>query len=328
MVLILTNAGDAFPAVVIAELQARGVPWARFDTSAFPCSNVLTLRFNDARDSRDSAVVHLDDRLVDLADVSAVWNRRPTPPVPDPALAAEDREFVAAESRHVLTSLWSLLGDRFWVTPSDADRAAEHKPYQLATARACGLETPKTLITNDPQEAVKFLDQCGGQIVYKSVRHYTRRQDEIPLALFTTVVDRAALEGHLDGIRLAPCLFQDYVPKRVELRAHVIGDRIFTSAIDSQSDEFARHDWRRNLLRRPLPQEPFELPADISAKVHELMRRLGLVFGCLDLILTPDDRYVFLEINPNGQWYWVEQETGLPLLHHFVDMLAAGRAAY
>jgi len=59
--------------------------------------------------------------------------------------------------------------------------------------------------------------------------------------------------------------------------------------------------------------------------LRALMRRLGLVYGAIDLRLTPDGRYVFLEINPAGQFLYVEQQTGQPIAAALAALLAAGR---
>ncbi len=70
-----------------------------------------------------------------------------------------------------------------------------------------------------------------------------------------------------------------------------------------------------------LRMQPADLPDDIALKVRAFMRRMGLWFGCLDMIIQPDGTYVFLEINPNGQWLWIQECTGLPLLEEFTNLL-------
>jgi glutathione synthase/RimK-type ligase-like ATP-grasp enzyme len=63
------------------------------------------------------------------------------------------------------------------------------------------------------------------------------------------------------------------------------------------------------------------LPADLAERCLELVRAYGLEFAAIDLVRARDGRYVFLEINPNGQWAWLEQVTGLPLRSRLVDLL-------
>jgi len=326
VILILTNEGDSLQEPALSALASKGARVARFNTCDFPQRVGITLSYRDRE--TDSAAIHLPDGRVDVRDITTVWNRRPLPPIPDPRLKPVDQEFVVKESQHVLDSLWHCLRDRFWVNPFDSSRAAGHKPYQLQVARSVGLEIPRTLLTNETQEVEDFFERCGGQMIYKSLRPFAHREDGTPRGVFTTRVEREHLAARLEQITLAPCLFQEYIPKKSELRVTIIGHRTFTSEIDSQQAEHTKVDWRRGVLRGPLPQRPFVLPEHVELRARELMRRLGLVFGCLDFIRTPDDRFVFLEVNPNGQWYWVERDTGMPLLAHFTEMLIQGTPTY
>jgi glutathione synthase/RimK-type ligase-like ATP-grasp enzyme len=108
-------------------------------------------------------------------------------------------------------------------------------------------------------------------------------------------------------VRLVPCLFQEYIPKRLEYRITVIGDELFAAEIDSQSRDSTTVDWRNwNEGGFDIPYRKADLPSEIAERCLALVRSYGLNFSALDLILTPDDRYVFIENNPNGQFIWVE----------------------
>jgi glutathione synthase/RimK-type ligase-like ATP-grasp enzyme len=105
---------------------------------------------------------------------------------------------------------------------------------------------------------------------------------------------------------------QNYIEKAFELRVTVVGREIFTCAIDSQKqdDDTGKVDWRQG-YDYGLKYSRYDLPAEIAEKCLSFLQRMGLNFGCFDFIVTPDGRYVFLECNANGQWLWIEQETGL-----------------
>ena len=128
------------------------------------------------------------------------------------------------------------------------------------------------------------------------------------------------LEKESDSIRLAPCLFQEYIPKRIEIRVTVLKDKIFPIAIFSQSSEKTSIDWRRYDLENT-PHMPYDLPKDIENKCFKLMKESKLIFGAIDLILTPTGKYIFLDINPNGQWLWLEKLTGVPITSSLVKLL-------
>ena len=109
----------------------------------------------------------------------------------------------------------------------------------------------------------------------------------------------------LDTVRFAPGLFQEYVPKRIELRVTVIGDEVFTAELHSQTFDEARDDWRT--FEQDIPIYEHQLPDKIAAQCIDLTRSYGLNYSTSDFIVTPDGRYVFLEMNPNGQYLWVEE---------------------
>jgi glutathione synthase/RimK-type ligase-like ATP-grasp enzyme len=130
-----------------------------------------------------------------------------------------------------------------------------------------------------------------------------------------------------EGFLPTPGIFQPYIEKQLELRIVVVGRRLFTCAIHSQQSDRARDDWRRYDLDNT-PHEPYDLPPEIADRLLQLMERLGLVFGSIDLILTPEGEYVFLEINPNGQFDWIARLAGLPIYEHLAAMLLAGTVDY
>jgi glutathione synthase/RimK-type ligase-like ATP-grasp enzyme len=119
----------------------------------------------------------------------------------------------------------------------------------------------------------------------------------------TTLITDAELEL-LDSVRLVPCLFQEYVPKRLELRVTVIGDEVFAAEIHSQDHEQARVDWHGQY--DGVSFRKATLPAEVADRCLALARGYGLNYSAIDLVLTPDGRYVFLENNPNGQFRFVE----------------------
>src|SRR5581483_5197347 len=117
----------------------------------------------------------------------------------------------------------------------------------------------------------------------------------------------------------APTIFQPYIEKAFELRCVIIGERILAAKIDSQATEATRTDWRAGEAEH----EIFALPEKVKASIRRLMASFGLNFASLDMIVTPEGEFVFLELNPNGQWLWLELELGLPLVPSTADLLTS-----
>ncbi len=123
-----------------------------------------------------------------------------------------------------------------------------------------------------------------------------------------------------EGLRGCPCLFQKYVSKRFELRVHVIGDTVLSCQIDSQVNEKTKIDWRNYDLGNT-PHRSHTLDPLIEKRCIDVVKKLGLVFGIIDIVVTPENEYVFLECNAQGHWLWIEELTSLPITQTLCDYI-------
>lgn len=137
---------------------------------------------------------------------------------------------------------------------------------------------------------------------------------------FTRLIGDAEL-ADLQGVDVTTHFFQRWVPKAYEARMIVIGDHITTAAIRAGSAA-GYIDWRADY--EGLFYDLVDPPTDVLAGVRELMRALGLRYGALDFVITPDGEWTFLEVNAGGQYGWIEDATGAPLTPQLADLLAKG----
>src|SRR5207249_3016869 len=140
------------------------------------------------------------------------------------------------------------------------------------------------------------------------------------LGIFSNLVTAKDLREHEEGIRLAPVIFQEFIEKAFDVRVTVVANQIFAARIDSQIVESARVDWRRSDTDQ-LPHAPLALPEALSLRCFKLIRRLGLEFGAIDFVVDRAGRYYFLEINPNGQWAWLQDRLGFDIAGAIADWL-------
>ncbi len=164
-----------------------------------------------------------------------------------------------------------------------------------------------------------FYRKHEGDLIYKPLKKGRIVRGNEQGLIFTNFVEPGLLD-EFDKIKFAPCLLQKYIHKSLELRVTVIGQIVFAVEIQSQQTPGSIHDWRR--VQENLPHKLFHLPADLENKCRNLVKELGLQFGALDLIITPNNEYVFVEINPNGQWAWIQQLCPeIPLRESLADLL-------
>jgi glutathione synthase/RimK-type ligase-like ATP-grasp enzyme len=324
MILILTQPLDPHADLVTEKLRDRGADFVRFHPEDFPSRASISLQYSAS--GRLGSALCLCDRPIDLDALEAVWYRRPRDPVAHEEITdTPTRQAIAEECEPFVQDVWNSLGCRWVPAPVAVFRRAQFKASQLKVAANLGFEIPPTLITNNPVDFLEFYRRHGGRIVSKRVGFAFFSTKGAPFVRFTEVVSRRDV-GYAGAVRYCPTIFQAYVPKRVELRITVVGRRAFAAEIHSQASNRTRHDWRRYDLRTT-PHRPHELPPDVARRCVLLVRRLGLCFGTMDMVLTPDGRYVFLEINPNGQYLWIEHAAGLPISDAICDLLMYGPSA-
>lgn len=318
-VLIVTEAGDLHAYAVAEALRRKGATPLLWHTSDFPHRATETVLFEEGRrvavrDSAQSLVGH---------HIDSVWFRRPAQVVDPEALHPADRPFAEMGCRELREGVFRAIApDAFWVNPRENALRSTHKIAQHLAAMNVGLTMPDTLYTNDPDEIRAFIRRHGGSIVFKPLKTLPWRDDQAYYMPYTALLTEDQLvEDAL--LKAAPGIYQALVPKAFELRVTIMGTRVFAAKIDSQSTRGGRIDWRKSYGE--MQMTPFELPHEVASLCIALLRELGLVFGCVDLIATPDGRFVFLEVNQMGQFSFVEQFTGMPLIDAFAEFLLQRR---
>lgn len=323
-VLIITHSEDNESVSLVSRAVGRkGGRAIRFDTDRYPTEVRLSAYYGGG--DRERLTLTNGEGEFDLREVTAVWHRRlnfgaRVPQTLDKQLRRASLTETRAAAQGLLASLQAFRMDAVRHI-----RHAENKQLQLQVARGLGLDIPRTLTTNDPAAVRAFAAECEGGMVTKMLSSFAVYEGGRELVVFTNPVGPEDL-ADLSGLSLCPATFQEAIPKALELRATVVGGRVMTASIDSQSSERAANDWRRDGLRMIQEWRPYELPREVEDKILRLMDHFVLNYGAIDLIVTPDGRHVFLEVNPVGEFFWLEVNPGLPVSDAIADVLL-GRAA-
>ena len=312
MILIISNSEDDHAQAVMQHLRRdSSIPVHLLDLSRFPRKLNLSI---DIKNSKLPVSGGFRNELeeIPVTDCSVVWWRRPQPFSMHEGLSEESNlNFALRECYEAVNGLW-LTFPATWVNHPTKDEEAARKTYQLHIAKEIGFEIPQTRITSNPTAAREFIKSLGcSQTIYKAFTgteqswRETRVMKENELAL-------------LDDVEIAPVIFQEYIPAKLDLRITVIGEEIYASAIHS-SEVTYQADYRMELGTARV--EAFSLPSEIEERIRAFMKRLGLLYGAIDFRVTPEGRYVFLEINPSGQWLFMEERTGVEMTKAFAEML-------
>lgn len=310
-ILIISTAADVATDAVVQALATTGVRCRRVNTEDLPFGQTLTV---DYQSNRGPAAVFDGEAI----SPRVIWYRRVRAPGMPDTMDPGVYEFCIRETR--ATVLGGLLTQSArWMNRPDAVWQAELKLHQLHVAQAVGLRIPRTIVSNEAAAIRRAYDEFGSLIV-KPARAGHLWQGGEEFAIYTSQVTAAHLE-ELDDAQWAPSIYQELVPKRVDLRITCVGRQLFGAAIHSQTEPMAKVDWRRT-DNPQLPHSRFDIPEELKGQILALMHAFDLQFGCLDFVLTPTGEYVFLEVNPNGQWLWLDDQLQLGISEAVASWLA------
>ncbi len=247
---------------------------------------------NDEK-SASSYLTASDGAVIHLADVNTIWLRRPrAAQLEIAAHSAKESEFINNECQAGLTSVLSTSAFRGrWVSHPEATARACDKVFQLEVALECGFRVPATLVSQSKAEVVAFFEACGRKVIVKPLLGVAE-----PFLVARMVDDPSSLPE--EAYSVCPAIYQEFIPGTRHIRLNCFGPTQIAALIETNE-----LDWRPNLN---VPISSWSIPADVQARVQRVIKSLGLEMGIIDLKLTPEGEVVWLEVNPQGQFLFLE----------------------
>lgn len=324
-VFISTVPGDIHAAYVSVALAKHGYTAARWYPPAYRLQDEISFSTSAERYPKMTLALS-GGREISLPEdsIGVFWYRRQGVPTLPKDLHTSDRSVAFDGCCRAMDSTLEYVGrNAHWSVNkfSAAVRAERSKMWQLETAHACGFRCPATLMSNSRAKIMEFIKEHK-DVIFKPLVCVSWENDEGIATSFTARVSIEDLPAG-DVLRSSPGLFQERIQKQYEVRVTVMGRYVVAVLLDSQRIDACRTDWR--VFGPCVPLEQMTLPEEISSRCIEVTKRLGLVFGCIDLILTPSGEYIFLEINQQGQFLWLgERIPSLGILDTFAQFLGSG----
>jgi glutathione synthase/RimK-type ligase-like ATP-grasp enzyme len=312
MLLILTGREDATASYLSGVLLKRGLPFLRLDTE-----NLISraaIRYTPSKPA-----LRIDGRWYEPAAFSHVWYRRPEKLRDDRFGESPEGQYVLSEWAEAFEGFFAHVERPRWMNYPAFNAVASHKLEQLSVAAKIGFTVPDTLVTQEPDELRAFYERHAGAIVVKpmATAYVSREPEENDSLIYTNRVGREQL-SNLDDLTHCPTLFQQLVSKECDVRITVVDARVRAVRLLASEDGVQRCDIRRNNMN-DVRYEVITLPPEVETNVQALMQHYGLRFGAIDMVVTQQGTWYFLEINPNGQWAWLDLCAKQNIAEFFVE---------
>lgn len=308
MLLILTSDRDLTADFLISALIERQLPYFRINAEQLAGAD-LNFAICENGVQRNLTI---GPRSLDLKDVGSVWYRRVVQPYPVTTLSSSERTFVAGELKHLAMGL-VLNPDVLWVNPIEKVSIAEHKLYQLQLARNVGFRVPRTLVSNNLNGLRDFTASNTLGTICKPIFHGLFVDGASRYSIYTRRITPGSLDA--DSVSVCPVLLQEEIPRTADVRVTIIGAKCFVADITSAETLV---DWRDPEVS--VKYTPSEIDSTTYMTCRAMLEKLGLVYGAFDFIRTPEGNLVFLEVNPTGEWAWLEDRLGFPMREAFIEM--------
>lgn len=260
-------------------------------------------------DDLSNSFIHIDGENIAINDFSLVWWRRSRTKqlFNDVSYPPDQTDLINNDCRSAFLGLFLTAFKGKWISHPFYTERAGNKLLQLTEARNVGFITPRTLITQCPIELKKFCNSIKSKKIVKPVSGGSQGQ-----LLYTQFFDESNL--NIDhSVKVSPAIYQEYIEGVCHIRLNIFGADCYAGMI--QSTEL---DWRPNLN---VPICKWSVPCDLSNRIQLILKNLSLEMGVIDIKLTSEGEYVWLEINPQGQFLFLEPLTGTPYTEIFAKYL-------
>jgi hypothetical protein len=313
VVIILTNSDDATSDFLCERLDRHGAKYCRLNTDTFT---------HDCQIDYVSGIPYLtfESERFCSTEVQNLWLRRPKS-LQCVELKSPEALHAASEWMEALEGFLAHISFDRWINHPSANAGASHKLEQLTRARRIGLLVPDTLLTQSPEAVRQFWTKHKHHIVVKPlsggyIEHQGQKEDTV---IYTSSVSEEAIKN-VELICECPTLFQERINKAVDIRVCYLDGVATAVELVALENGQQRLDIRRDNMR-DVNYRVLKMPTDVEVMLVKLLRSYNLRFAAVDFVIDREGNWVFLEINPNGQWAWLDLESDANIAEHFIQIL-------
>ncbi len=298
-ILFITNKLDISVDYLISKLKLKTKKNLRIDSEDI---NRIDFKINP----NGEFLINKKRKKYNLKSVRSVVFKR-TPTKFDFNKDDSNQKYLNNERKHFFEGLYLCLKDAKWINPMFATHIAERKIFQLNQAKLLGLQTPNSIVTNNSLTAHKFLQQHKKSII-KPISNGLQVVNNDIYSIYTSEIKKDFFNLYKESdLFETPVFLQEKIENKSDIRVVIINKNIFTVRIDK--NDKSEVDWRKPEILKTYSK--INLPKKLSNLLIRLNESFDLIYSAIDLIETPNGEFIFLEINPVGEWVWLESELDL-----------------
>jgi ATP-GRASP peptide maturase of grasp-with-spasm system len=306
MILILSEQSDPTTTTVIEWLEYYNKDWVRINIED-------TIEFIFIG---EDVIFKLDQKEYKLSEFTSYWYRRGMFSFVNNYSTGISQfdGFLKIEFQKIVEFIYYRL--RKLNSINSIEFSDVNKLIVNSVAKEVGILTPNDLIFSNKESLRENI--CNKQFLTKPIGGGSINIFyDFSTYAFSTILNPT----HVKTQSFFPSLVQNYIDKKYELRIFYIKGEFYSMAIMSQLDDQTKIDFRKYNTEKPNRTIPFVLPKIIEQKIENLMLKLNLNCGSIDMIVTPENEYVFLEVNPVGQFGMTSYPCNFQLEKRIAELL-------
>ena len=299
MILLISSEYDTTTNIVVRWLVKLNANFKRLNYE-----NQSKLNYFLINDSTE--VLKID--ATDFSKIKVVWHRRGRLRHIPLALnkTGSVYDYLKKEEDSLIKSIENYLKGCVNYIGSFQKETENFKLTHLLNAKKIGLKIPNSLVTNSKKELVKFKNHYNS-IISKDLRYPVNiKTESVFISSVGTFKVTNIMFEKLSDI-FAPIFVQEYIEKQFEIRVFFFEEQLYAMAIFSRNDEKTRVDFRNYNDEKPNRCVPFDLPQNLKQKLLKFVELSDLNTGSIDLIFSKKNEFIFLEVNPMGQFDWLSK---------------------
>ena len=318
MILIISASWDAHPAKIHKAILDKHQDCKIFFTDEYSSRNYIKYFQNKIQ-------IIINSEPVNIGDITSVFVRHPFEWAYNPVKVNDDRNYLEHELRRkevndIVKSLIHECERRKIFVIYNFENPIEFKLSNYLRAKEIGFNLPYTIISNEKNTFLGLKNSEKEFIIKPFVSRTYFKNRAISKEIMP--IKGKDLYKKFSSITSVPypLQIQERIDKQLDLRITIAGKQVFTCALYSQENPLTTLDSGKTLFEN-LRHESYQLPKEVENLCFELCRRNNLNHAAIDMALDKNGKYVFFELNPYGEYLWIEEKTGLPISEGMANLL-------